>query len=222
MGCTFYGNDAPSGAGLSVLNNSLVTLDRTIVAFGRRGEAIQCGATAGAQLGCCDLYGNAAGDWIGCIAGQLGQNGNISADPDFCAPQADDFHIGESSPCAPEHNPACGLIGAWGVNCHYTDVSEPLDHATALRLRVPSPWAPGGAIRFRLSSRGSASPILLGVYDARGQLVRVLARGRRAAGTHRIPWDGTDRWGRPVPSGVYYVRLMRGVDRRAEPIVVVR
>ncbi len=28
------------------------------------------------------------------------------------------------SPCEPEHNPACGLIGAWDVGCGVTPVEE--------------------------------------------------------------------------------------------------
>ena len=31
----------------------------------------------------CDVYGNEGGDWTDCIADQLGQDGNISADPLF-------------------------------------------------------------------------------------------------------------------------------------------
>jgi hypothetical protein len=75
-------------------------------------------------LVCCDLYGNAGGDWVGGIAGQAGQNGNLSRDPLFCGFEGDDFTLHSDSPCAPDSTPDCGLIGAWPVNCSSTPVEQ--------------------------------------------------------------------------------------------------
>lgn len=221
-GCTFFGNDAPTGAGLEILNNSFVTIENTIIAFNDRGEAVHCGATSGAQLYCCDLYGNTGGDWIGCIGGQLGSNGNISADPIFCDSDADDLHLGESSPCAPEQNPSCGLIGAWEVNCHYTDVAELPPIESVLQLSIPSPFPVGASIRYRLAPGASAAPVILNIYDSGGKLVRSIVSQRPAAGTHTITWDGTDRIGRAVQSGAYYCRLTQGAAQDVQSIIVVR
>jgi hypothetical protein len=66
---------------------------------------------------CSDIYGNASGDWTDCIEGDLGQAGNISEDPLFCDSYGNVCLIESDSPCAPEHNPACGLIGACWVDC---------------------------------------------------------------------------------------------------------
>lgn len=33
---------------------------------------------------CCDLYGNALGDWVDCVEGQQGQDGNPSEGPLVC------------------------------------------------------------------------------------------------------------------------------------------
>lgn len=67
---------------------------------------------ATATLRCCDLHNNAGGDWVGCIAAQLGVDGNLAADPQFCDPGSGDFRIAAASPCAPAQSGACGLIGA--------------------------------------------------------------------------------------------------------------
>jgi hypothetical protein len=67
-------------------------------------------------LGSIHIYAHPGGDWVGCIASQLGVNGNIGADPGFCA-QPGDLHLCTDSPCVPEHSGACGLIGALGVGC---------------------------------------------------------------------------------------------------------
>jgi predicted outer membrane repeat protein len=123
--CTFCRNAAPHGGaiGIGYLDRpSLVTIDNTIIAFSTQGEAVYCEPTCpgcSAILACCCVYGNAGGDYVGCIAGQNGIRGNISLDPLFCEPDYDDYTLRAESPCAPEYNPDCGLIGAWPVDCTY-------------------------------------------------------------------------------------------------------
>ncbi|MFC1572707.1 fibronectin type III domain-containing protein [Candidatus Eisenbacteria bacterium] len=114
---TIYGNNAPAGAGIYGDACSLpVTIEQTIVAFNTGGEAVSFSGQPLSLL-CCDIYGNPGGDWTGEIAGQLGVNGNISEDPQFCDAGSDDFHLTNTSPCAPANNPACGRIGARPVGC---------------------------------------------------------------------------------------------------------
>jgi predicted outer membrane repeat protein len=120
VGCTIVGNSAPIGSGIMTESAGQVTADRAIVAFGATGEAVRCEGTTTATLSCCDLFGNDGGDWVGTIGGQYGSNGNISADPLFCNAGSGDFTLHANSPCAPDSNPDCGLIGAWPVNCGST------------------------------------------------------------------------------------------------------
>jgi hypothetical protein len=98
-------------------NLSSPFIDNTIIAYCPSGEAIRCAA---ATLTCCDVYGNAGGDYVGCIADQLGINGNFSACPSFCDAGGGDFTLCDESPCLPGNHPDgsdCGLIGAWGEGC---------------------------------------------------------------------------------------------------------
>jgi flagellar hook assembly protein FlgD len=78
---------------------------------------------------------------------------------------------------------------------------------------VPNPFNPSTEIRFELDE---PCPVELNIYDARGFLVRRVAAGNFAAGPHGVVWDGTDRAGRPVASGVYQVRLVTRVRERTE------
>ncbi|MCK4414973.1 MAG: right-handed parallel beta-helix repeat-containing protein [Candidatus Eisenbacteria sp.] len=113
--CTIAYNEAGNGAGGIHCGSATVTLENTIIAFSTAG-----GAVAGAaDLSCCDLYGNAGGNWIGDIAGQYGIDGNISEDPIFCDPWSDDFTLQSDSPCAPFSlpNPECDLIGSEPIGC---------------------------------------------------------------------------------------------------------
>jgi hypothetical protein len=84
----------------------------------RRAFAKDVVRTTGARaLHCCNLYGNAGGDWVGCIADQFGISNNMSADPLFCDRPGSDYTIDAGSPCAAAHSGGCGLIGALDVGC---------------------------------------------------------------------------------------------------------
>jgi hypothetical protein len=69
----------------------------------------------------------------------------------------------------------------------------------------PNPFNPATTIHYSLG-RGT-DRARLAVYDVAGRLVVVLSDGPAAAGDHEARWDGRDGDGRPVSSGVYFVRL---------------
>jgi predicted outer membrane repeat protein len=116
-------NAAPEGSGVSCGGSSEPQISNSVIALNRGGVAVWCSGTAGPlTILCCDIYGNDGGDWVGCIADFLGADGNISEDPLFCGAEAGDFTIDAASPCAPDSNPECGLIGALGVDCETTAV----------------------------------------------------------------------------------------------------
>jgi hypothetical protein len=127
MDCTFSDNSAPKGGGIALgwdTDPSNADIENTIIAFSYQGEAIYCAPNCSAFLTCCDVYGNAGGDYVGCIAGQGCINGNIPSDPLFCgvdAPPGDPwdtpFMLHAHSPCAPGNN-SCGVrIGSKDVGC---------------------------------------------------------------------------------------------------------
>lgn len=107
--CSVAGNDGGISAGIGLTT----VIERTIIAYNGR-------STDWAELSCCNLFGNEAGDWVGDIADQYGIRGNISACPSFCHLGLGDVGICDESPCAPGNHPDgydCGLIGARGVGC---------------------------------------------------------------------------------------------------------
>lgn len=113
--CTFSDNSGYTGGGVGCYQSS-PTLDNTIIAFSTQGEGVNCeDQSSTPSLTCCDVYGNAAGDWVGYIADQYGVSGNLSLDPLFCEPDSGDYHLAQYSPCADA--PGCELIGAWPVGC---------------------------------------------------------------------------------------------------------
>lgn len=69
---------------------------------------------------CNNLFDISGGKYCWALSDQTGINGNISVDPQFCDANASNYYLQSNSPCAPENHPdgyACGLIGAFPVNC---------------------------------------------------------------------------------------------------------
>ena len=75
---------------------------------------------------------------------------------------------------------------------------------TTLSRVFPNPFNPSTTIKYTMPKTGHLS---LNVYNVRGQLVKSLIDGVRAAGDGEIVWDGTDNRGARVASGAYYYRL---------------
>jgi len=91
-------------------------------------------------------------------------------------------------------------LATWGR----FDAGEPTSFATRRLTVLPNPWATSVSLEFSLGRAGS---VQLDVWDVRGRLVRNLVNTRVDEGLHRITWDGRDRAGAAVASGVYFVRL---------------
>ena len=74
----------------------------------------------------------------------------------------------------------------------------------ALHPAYPNPFNAEVALSFDLPQ---AAAVALVLYDALGRPVRHLVDGSLAAGRYRFAWDGRDRDGRAVASGIYFYRL---------------
>ncbi len=68
----------------------------------------------------------------------------------------------------------------------------------------PNPFNSNTVISFSLADAGEVN---LTIYNTLGQEVIRLAGGKYAAGAYRKVWDGRDRFGSRVPSGVYFYEL---------------
>jgi len=79
----------------------------------------------------------------------------------------------------------------------------------------------GQMLRFSAADQGTVQPRWVHRALA-GRRIAVLADRPYAGGTHEVQWDGTDLKGRPVPSGVYPVRLKASGDVATRAVTVVR
>jgi predicted outer membrane repeat protein len=220
--CSFWSNSAPSGSAICGEDSCFAEFDNCIIAFGLEGQAAFSQDDSGPSLRCCDVYGNAGGDWVGIIADQYGVNGNISVDPLFCDVDSGDLRLHADSPCLPGVNPECGLIGAWPLGCPSSGIPDDGSRACAGIWIVPNPFTSATRITYLLPENAGALPVMLGVYDAAGRLVRTLAAGVQAPGSHTVSWNGTDRIGRALAGGVYFYRLDMGTERIASRVILLK
>jgi hypothetical protein len=96
---------------------------------------------------------------------------------------------------------------------------DPLPTVRARLLPArPNPFNARTVLPFELPET-LAARVVLAIYDARGELKRVLLDATLSSGPHRAAWDGTDARGHSLASGVYYCRL--SVDGRENGRAVV-
>lgn len=76
------------------------------------------------------------------------------------------------------------------------------------RFALQGSGAPAPPLELELAAASPSTEIT--VTDDAGRALRTLRVGPLAAGRHAIDWDGRDAAGRPLPAGVYGVRIRAG------------
>ncbi len=84
---------------------------------------------------------------------------------------------------------------------------QALPRSHQLYANYPNPFNPTTSIRYELVRSGQVS---LKVYDLVGAEVKTLVDDTMTAGEHSTVWDGRNRSGQQVTSGVYFVTLRIG------------
>ena len=88
-----------------------------------------------------------------------------------------------------------------------------------LQQNAPNPFNSQTVIPYFLLEPGAAR---LEVFALTGQRVAVLNQGPQQAGHYRLRWDGRDREGRPLASGVYLYRLVTAEGVLMRKLILLR
>jgi hypothetical protein len=92
----------------------------------------------------------------------------------------------------------------------------------SLSQNYPNPFNPSTTIRYNIPEVSNAIPVKVFVYDIRGRMVRILVDEDKLSGTYQVHWDGRDKHGQQVSSGVYLYRLEVGNFTSIRKMILVR
>ena len=116
------------------------------------------------------------------------------------------------------------VIGETGVDVPGTPGPPGARRTVVLAPNHPNPFNPRTTVRFWLPD---ARWVSLRVHDTQGRRVRTLVDGGLDGSLdggrwHERTWNGRDDHGRPVVSGVYFLRLVAGDEVRTQRMVLVK
>ncbi|HPH61206.1 MAG TPA: T9SS type A sorting domain-containing protein, partial [Candidatus Syntrophosphaera sp.] len=90
---------------------------------------------------------------------------------------------------------------------------------TELKGNYPNPFNPSTTIAYSVKE---ATPVLIGIYNIKGQLVRTLVDEAKTAGNHLVVFDGLDNNRQPLSSGVYFYRMRAGDYSRSQKMIMMK
>ena len=93
-----------------------------------------------------------------------------------------------------------------------------MDNSTGLN-NYPNPFNPTTVLSFNITS---AAHVVLNVYDASGRLVTTLVDEQMGVGPQSAEWNGRNRAGVTVPSGIYFARLQVGNVAQTRRMVLLK
>jgi hypothetical protein len=229
---TFALNSATAGAAL-YNNGSSPTLANSVV-WGNTGSPVYNQQASAPVFAHCLVEGSGGSGpgWSGAYG--IDGGANLDVDPIFVDAPNGNLRLSLLSPAvdagdamAPHLPPTDldgrpRLIGA-GVDmgAYESDALVGVEDGAAPTFCevFPNPFNPRVTILLRL---GRPVDTRVTTYDVRGRVVRELLSEPRAAGVRLLTWDGTDRRGVPVASGVYFVRIEAGAFRESRKVTLLK
>lgn len=162
---------------------------------------------------------SADGESVGLFASLA--DGNQLIDAVTFGPQSTDVSLGRAGdgtgPWVPFTTPTPGAS-----NQPSSAVGEPDAAGASLGLGRPWPNPAAGDVSIAGRLPATAHDASLRIFDARGREVRHLWSGTGGGEDQRWTWNGRDDAGRPVPAGVYFLRLSAAGERSQRRVVVMR
>jgi len=89
----------------------------------------------------------------------------------------------------------------------------------ALYHNYPNPFNPTTVINFALPR---ASDVKIEIFNILGQRVTTLVNDKLSAGYHSVTWNGFDKNGSEVATGIYFYKLQAGNFTEAKKMVLIK
>jgi hypothetical protein len=100
--------------------------------------------------------------------------------------------------------------------------SDPSIPSVYILQNYPNPVNPATShttISFQLPQKSNME---LSIYNVLGQKIKTLLKETRYAGSYSTTWDGRDKNGQVVPSGIYFCKIQTEIGESSQKMLVVR
>jgi len=94
-----------------------------------------------------------------------------------------------------------------------------VSYSTTIHPASPNPFNPQTTLKYSVRD---ASQVDLAVFNVRGELVKRLVSERKGPGEYTVVWDGSDRSGAAMSSGVYFARFVAGEVAMTQRLVLLQ
>ena len=114
---------------------------------------------------------------------------------------------GSMPPNVPLSQSEIDLIAQWidqGATLQLDEVNNIHPRNLNLHQNYPNPFNPETRIDYQIFSSGYTT---LTIFNIRGENVKTIFKGTTSIGNYSIIWDGTDDFGKLLPSGHYFYQL---------------
>jgi hypothetical protein len=88
-----------------------------------------------------------------------------------------------------------------------------------LEQNYPNPFNPETTISYRVPEQ---TRVVIVLFNSKGQMVRTLVDATVPPGRHAVHWRGDDADGKPVASGLYFVRMTAGDQVRRRKLILLK
>ncbi len=124
------------------------------------------------------------------------------ADPRFEDPDSSDFYLKTGSPCLLSNNSFIGAFPKYPVAVQ--DIATPDITNFELFPNYPNPFNPSTTITFQVPLE---THVQISIYNLLGESVCLLTDQLYKTGRYKITWDGKDKMGQPVSTGLYFYQM---------------
>jgi hypothetical protein len=114
-------------------------------------------------------------------------------------------------------------VDAQVIHNYITDVDDEnnLERTITFELyqNYPNPFNPVTTIKYNIPS---GTNVNIKIYDLMGKEIATLVNTYKPAGLHSITWDGKDKTGRELSSGIYYYQVRAGNQSQIRKMALIK
>jgi hypothetical protein len=107
-------------------------------------------------------------------------------------------------------------------NCYFLSASVPPDlDSPSILSSSPNPFQSVTEISYEIP-QDLDQQVSIKIYDLAGRVIRDLVEGKKEEGRYIDRWDGRDKSGRLVPSGIYFFKMKAGKISDTKKVIFLR